>query len=133
LRIDLIKDAVYRQLSERNHLLDAEKLTARRDAQGKRQRTGHDIGRGECFTGMGQQGFGIDFGEDGEDCAGLTDGLGVFFSLGQQVVIERAQRCVVELERIEEGVGGYGVGWSFKGGFGFGFGGIGGCRRLVGS
>ena len=82
---------------------------------------------------MGQQGFGIDFGEDGEDCAGLTDGLGVFFSLGQQVVIERAQRCVVELERIEEGVGGDGVGWSFKGGFGFGFGGIGGCRRLVGS
>jgi hypothetical protein len=43
LRIDLIKDAVHRQLSERNHLLNAQKLTARRAAQGKRQLTGHDI------------------------------------------------------------------------------------------
>ncbi|MNY43547.1 hypothetical protein D3C86_1785170 [compost metagenome] len=42
--------------------------------QETRQVMGHDIRRGQRFAGVGQQGFGVDVGVDGEQCGGFVRG-----------------------------------------------------------
>ena len=63
----MIQCPIHRQFGQRNHLLNRQRGIAFGAFEVERQIAGHDIGRGQGFAGVGQQGFAVDLRGDDED------------------------------------------------------------------
>ena len=76
-RGDIVQCPIHQQFSHYNQLLDRQCDVATRTLQLTGQVSAHDVERGEGFTGVGEQGGGVDIGADCENVADGIEAVGI--------------------------------------------------------
>lgn len=74
-RIEVIQRSIDQHLGQHGQLLNRQCHVAMRAFELVGQVGGHDVHGGQGFTGVTEQGGGVDAGEDGEN---MADGIGLF-------------------------------------------------------